>query len=392
MGRGTQRRFQGKVGLIGAVTDAIDRVADEIGDLGPRMLLFRMPDADEDTAMIAAARNAGHQSEMHAELADCISHFVTGLDCGHWPLAPEPDVPELRALARWVVWCRSPVLRDPWGEIEHVPRPEAGMRVYASLLQLAAGAFIIGLDNATTDALVRQVALDSIPSMRRRVLDELLSGASGRTTRTLSDALGLPISVVWRVWEDLATLGWSTAPKTSAAASTTCGSVTTPAHSHEPPCFTRDWTRHSEHHPGGTSRPGGDVMDRLTLDTNVVRDLWRDDQRWRKTVGQLLALAEAGKVDLVVTSYIQDDVPRGALAHRISALGELGIHRTGGVFQLDVSRLNGRDGLGDQAVIDLERQLRAVALATGAKLPGETDWLHLHAHRNQRLGPGLWML
>jgi hypothetical protein len=48
-----------------------------------------------------------------------------------------------------------------------------------------------------------------------------------------------------------------------------------------------------------------------------------------------------------------------------------------------VSRLDGGDGLGDQAVVDLERQLRAVALATGANLPGETDWLHLHAHRIQ---------
>ncbi len=34
-----------------------------------------------------------------------------------------------------------------------------------------------------------------------------------------------------------------------------------------------------------------------------------------------------------------------------------------------------------QALVDLEVQLRAVALATGAKLPGKIDWLHLHAHR-----------
>jgi hypothetical protein len=53
------------------------------------------------------------------------------------------------------------------------------------------------------------------------------------------------------------------------------------------------------------------------------------------------------------------------------------------VFQLDVSILDGPDGLGEQAVVDLEIQLRAVALATGAKLPGATDWLHLHAHRIQ---------
>jgi len=85
-------------------------------------------------------------------------------------------------------------------------------------------------------------------------------------------------------------------------------------------------------------------MDLLTLDTNVVRDLWRDDQQWRDAVEQLLALAEAAEVDLVVTRYIHDDVPGGALARRISALDQLGIRRMGGVFQLDVSRLNGETG------------------------------------------------
>ncbi len=125
-------------------------------------------------------------------------------------------------------------------------------------------------------------------------------------------------------------------------------------------------------------------MDRLTLDTNVVRDLWRDDEQWREAVEQLLALAETGQVDLAVTRYINEDVPRGALTRRIGALGELRIHQTGGVVQLGRSTLNGEDGLGDQAVIDLERQLRAVALAIGAKTPGNTDWLHLHAHRIQR--------
>jgi hypothetical protein len=74
--------------------------------------------------------------------------------------------------------------------------------------------------------------------------------------------------------------------------------------------------------PAAEAHRGRGVRDEITLDTNVVRDLLRDDQQWRKTVGQLLAPAEAGKVDLVVTRYIQDDVPGGALTHRISALGE----------------------------------------------------------------------
>ena len=203
---GTQLHFKGKVGLLGATTDAIDQVSDEIGDLGPRMLLYRMPDIDEDAAMLAAARNTGNQTTMRADLADAVGSFLTGLDVSVWPLRPQPDIPELRALAQWAVWCRSPVLRDDWGEIEHVPRREAGMRVYANLLQLTAGAITIGLDDITAERLVRQVALDSIPAMRRSVL-ETIRTRSMPTTRTLADALGLPDSVVGRVCQDPAALG-----------------------------------------------------------------------------------------------------------------------------------------------------------------------------------------
>jgi hypothetical protein len=203
---GTQLHFEGKVGLLGASTDAIDQLSDEIGDLGPRMLLYRMPDIDEDAAMRAAARNTGHQKTMRTDLAAAVKPFLRNLDVSVWPLEPEPDVPELRALAQWAVWCRSPVLRDRWGEIEHVPRREAGMRVYTNLLQLTAGAFTIGLDDITAERLVSQVALDSIPAMRRCVLDAVTTGSTP-TTRTLADAVGLPTSVVGRVCEDLAALG-----------------------------------------------------------------------------------------------------------------------------------------------------------------------------------------
>ncbi|MGH9014568.1 MAG: hypothetical protein ACRDZ1_11610 [Acidimicrobiia bacterium] len=207
---GTQLRFEGKVGLLGAATDAIDRLTDEIGDLGPRMLLFRMPDVDADAQLRAAGRNVGHQADMRAVLADAVERFLAGLDFGEWPITDDPDIPDLRALASWAAWCRSAVVRDRWGEhqIEHVPRPEPGARLYAGLLQLTAGAITIRLDDMTVDTLVRQVALDSIPAMRRRLTDELLAQL-GRspTTRTLGDKVGLPTRVVGRVCEDLAALG-----------------------------------------------------------------------------------------------------------------------------------------------------------------------------------------
>jgi hypothetical protein len=77
---GIQLRFEGKVGLLGAVTDAIDEANDEIGDLGPRMLLYWMPDIDKYLAMSTVGQNAGHQLEIRTQLADAA--WVLGARCG----------------------------------------------------------------------------------------------------------------------------------------------------------------------------------------------------------------------------------------------------------------------------------------------------------------------
>jgi hypothetical protein len=207
---GTTLRFEGHVGLLGATTDAIDQLANEIGELGPRMLFLRMPDTDTDEQLQAVSRNVGHQRDVRATLADTVANFVATLNFTAPSIEPSTDRPELRALAQWATWAHSPVSRNRWGdhEIEYVPRPEIGGRLLASLLQLHAGARLIGLDETTTTELIRTIALDVIPSMRARVLDYLSARPGLRpTTRTVADAVGLPTPITSRACEDLAALG-----------------------------------------------------------------------------------------------------------------------------------------------------------------------------------------
>ncbi len=213
-GGGTRLRFEGKVGLLGAVTDAIDRLAVEIGDLGPRMLMFRMPDVDAETLMRAAGRNVGRQPEMRATLAGACARFFEQLG----PLGNLDDLVDvtgddggkLVALARLAAWARSPVIRDPWGqrEIDAVPRAEAGARLYAALVQLAGGAIAVGLDDVGLDGLITKVALDAIPAPRRAILDHLGSHPGlTPTTPTLADAIHLSTGATGRHAEDLTALG-----------------------------------------------------------------------------------------------------------------------------------------------------------------------------------------
>lgn len=65
--------------------------------------------------------------------------------------------------------------------------------------------------------------------------------------------------------------------------------------------------------------------DALTLDSNIPLEYWKDQER-KGVVEELIALERAGKVSLMVTARIRQDIPRDPLASEINRLPELGIH------------------------------------------------------------------
>ena len=68
--------WSGKTGLIAAVTETIERHTADIGAMGERFIFYRMPPLDDEERLDqarAAARNAGRQQEMRAELATAVS-------------------------------------------------------------------------------------------------------------------------------------------------------------------------------------------------------------------------------------------------------------------------------------------------------------------------------
>jgi hypothetical protein len=124
------------------------------------------------------------------------------------------------------------------------------------------------------------------------------------------------------------------------------------------------------------------MAERLTLDTNLLQEYWREQAK-RDVVEQLLALADDGKVELVVTNRIDDDIPSGPLAERLRELPTMGIGRIGGAFRLDISALDGLDMLGSDVFVKLTVQAEAELLRRGRskdKIPDWRDWDHLHGH------------
>jgi hypothetical protein len=116
------------------------------------------------------------------------------------------------------------------------------------------------------------------------------------------------------------------------------------------------------------------MADKLTLDTDLVRE-WFDQDSRVEAVKELLDLGDRGEVDLAVTARIHEDIWFPPLSERLSELGELGIAETGSVTRLGYWKL-GRDHLGHQGFVDWVDSL-------DVKEPDWRDFDHLHAHMLQ---------
>ena len=117
-----------------------------------------------------------------------------------------------------------------------------------------------------------------------------------------------------------------------------------------------------------------------TLDTNVLMELWKDQDKKEVTVA-LLNLAENTQVVLAVTSRIDADITKMPMAGRINELPELNVGRIGSVFRLGVSRL-GVDMLASDRFVDVMGSIKDNwRRKYGADVPPDwRDWDHLHGH------------
>ncbi|MGO9334264.1 MAG: hypothetical protein ACLQCU_09515 [Acidimicrobiales bacterium] len=197
--------WTGKVGFIGGVTPAIDSHHAVMGSLGERFVLFRLPDFDQDAQARRALQHLGSERRMRVELARAVRAVLDAAD----PVAltappPEELAEELVRLSTLAVKCRSDVERDGYSrEILLIPEAEAPARLALVLLRLWNGLVAIGVDNATTRHLITKCALDSMPQLRRQVIEHLIT--RGRlATPALADLIGYPTLTTRRGCEDLA--------------------------------------------------------------------------------------------------------------------------------------------------------------------------------------------
>ncbi len=202
---GRTLHWAGKVGLLAGCTPTIDRHHAVMGSMGERFVLLRLPCTDGDEQARRALAHAGHEMTMRAELSEAVARlFADGLPASPRELdSDEQD--RLVSLVTLIVRCRSAVERDSYTrEVELIPDAEAPTRLIVVLQRLLAGLSAIGVGRAKAWDVACQVALDSIPAIRRAVLHELHAAEAELTTADVATAIGYPTQTTRRALEDLA--------------------------------------------------------------------------------------------------------------------------------------------------------------------------------------------
>ena len=191
--------WTGHLELVAGCTTAIDTAHSVMSVMGARFLIVRLQ-ADADIAR-SAFDHSGEEATMRKELREAVRGLLQ-----HLPGQPyeKADVRgAVVALASYVARARSPVDRDHRGDIRLVLDPEAPTRIVKALVQLWRASGLLGLDRADAWELVRRVGMDSIPKLRRGILDRLADCPTSATTTEVAEAVEHPAQTTRRALEDL---------------------------------------------------------------------------------------------------------------------------------------------------------------------------------------------
>ncbi len=206
---GKRVNWKGRVAIIGAVTEAIDRRGG-MSELGDRFVQFRLGAVtDEDEAQACRkADGRGDQAEARRRLANKVRQFFGAMDFPDaLPPMSDDDQDRLITLAMLGTRCRSAAPRDGYTrEQEDVPGSERSPRLFLNLRQLLAGMEVIAVPHDERFRIIAQVALDGMKAGRRKVLAQLVDG-SRHVTDVIAMRTGLSPTSARRHLEDLAAHG-----------------------------------------------------------------------------------------------------------------------------------------------------------------------------------------
>ena len=225
---GRKLHWSGRLGFLGAVTNAIDQHSHLIRDLGERWVYYRYPESD-GYGEVMKSLSVTDPRLMMSELRGYVRNFVdaVGLDWRKDERRREFTKREMNRIfevAALGACLRTGVPRD-WRtkEIIDKSQKELPTRLANGLGQLYLGLERIGISEDERWRLVSKVAFDSAPQIRIAIVNRLLNdqrtyfGVVGATPKELQDVIQCSSRTTEDVIDDLIIGGvceWWQKPKT----------------------------------------------------------------------------------------------------------------------------------------------------------------------------------
>jgi Bifunctional DNA primase/polymerase, N-terminal len=199
--------WKGKLGVVFAGTGIIDSYHAVIGSMGDRFLLTRLAPAPGKTQFVRATAHKGAAvKQMREELAQAVAQLFASRRAEPTPISTE-EIDDIGNTIALVVRLRGAVERDRrTRELEAVYGAEGTGRIGLALERLLAGLDTLGVCREIALAIVKDVAMDSAPPLRRAAY-ECVDRCRSIETSKVATTLGLPTNSTRRILEDLAAYG-----------------------------------------------------------------------------------------------------------------------------------------------------------------------------------------
>jgi hypothetical protein len=210
---GTGRReYNSRFNLLAGTTSAIER-GWERAVLGERFLCWSMkpanlsPEGEEQLRQHQARRaldNANQEPRMRAELAKAAARVLAGLG-QQAPSVPRAIENQTIALANLLAKLRTYVGRDNKDVVQDAPEVEVPTRIVKQLLRLGQSLALVRRLKSVTAAefaLMKKVALDSVPSTRLSVFHALRRQCDITADNVATDCR-ISATAAWRHLDDL---------------------------------------------------------------------------------------------------------------------------------------------------------------------------------------------
>lgn len=211
-GTGEEVKAMVKLGFVAGTTTAVYDRQQQYAALGERMIYYFMEQPDRLDVTHFALKNTGKFKAGRELMAQAMHEYIDSIKI---PVElidfPPEQFTNLVKLSEMATRARSSVSRQRYNKdnpIEMVHAHEMPIRLAKQLLNL--GQAMAAMNNGALEdddfRILYKVALDSIPLMRKKVM-EAMTGYEKADVYGLAGHIGLPFETVKKIVDDLAALG-----------------------------------------------------------------------------------------------------------------------------------------------------------------------------------------